>query len=475
MKVHWEPMCDDMPARHLAPLVLAMTLLCGASAARAQPPPLEDLFDLRASDPALLRQPPRQLLTTDWLADRDAALSGWLKAGIGANAWGSDFNGPVVMNDRNGQGMLNQLALVGHKPLTDETGWGTRVDLLYGTDWWTAVARGLDAFPFNEVNALGVPRWSSSRYYGLALPQFYAEAGREDLSILVGHFYTPLGYEVAPAIGNFFSSRNYAFEYGTPTTHTGILGTWVAAEGVSLTAGIMNGWDNFSDGMPVVANPDYPGANSNLAFVGETLLESEDGQREMGFAITTGNEYSPRVDDDGRPLLPTAGNLTMYTLFVVTRVSERLTWVVEHSNAWQFHADTGFANQGQLPALAQWYGITHYSYLELHERLAAGMRVEWFRDNNGSRVFYPIRNVVTNSDPVSGGFAGNFWAITWGLHWLVGRNWTVRPELRFDWFTPDAYGSGAVPFGDITTLPGGLVTGDAYGQLYGGCDVVAQF
>jgi hypothetical protein len=309
----------------------------------------------------------------------------------------------------------------------------------------------------------------------LALPQFYAEAGSEELSLLVGHFYTPLGYEVVPAVGNFFSSRNYTFEYGTPTTHTGILGTWVAAEGVSVTAGIMNGWDNFSDGMPAVANPDYPGANSNLAFVGETLLESGDGESELGFAITTGNEYTPRVDDAGRPQRPTVGNLTMYTLYLVTQLSDRLTWVVEHSNAWQFHADTVFANQGQLPGLAQWYGITHYAYVELHERLAAGMRVEWFRDNNGSRVFYPIRNAVTNSEPVAGGFAGNFWSITWGLHWLARRNWTVRPELRYDWFTPDAYGSGALPFGDVTTLPNGLVTGDAYGQLYGGCDIVAQF
>lgn len=62
-----------------------------------------------------------------------------------------------------------------------------------------------------------------------------------------------------------------------------------------------------------------------------------------------------------------------------------------------------------------------------------------------------------------------------GLNWVANPNWTVRPQLRYDWFTPDAYGSGALPFGTISTRTNGVVTGDAYGQLYGGCDVVAQF
>lgn len=468
-------MCSAM--RTLAPsAALAFALVAVWSlAAVAEAPPLEGMFESRATDPAFTTDPPLRLLTPPWLADRDAAISGWCEAGIGGNSWGSDFNGPVVMDDRAGQGMLNQLCLVGHKPLTNESGWGGRVDLLYGTDWWTAVARGLDAFPFNEVNALGVPRWGSSRYYGLALPQFYVEAGREELSLLAGHFYTPLGYEVVPAVGNFFFTRTYLFEYGTPTTHTGVLGTWSPRAGVSVTAGVMNGWDNFSDGMPAVANPDYPGAGSNLGFIGELLLESEDGERELGFALTSGNEYTPRADDIGRPMPPTVGNLTMYTVYAVVPLTDRLTSVVEHSNAWQFQADTGFANRGQLPGLAQWYGLTHYSYLELREGLAAGLRIEWFRDNNGSRVFYPVRNAVTASEPVAGGFAGNFWAITWCLNWRLHANWTIRPELRHDWFTPDDYGSGALPFGDVTTRPGGLVTGSAFGQLFYGCDVVATF
>jgi hypothetical protein len=51
----------------------------------------------------------------------------------------------------------------------------------------------------------------------------------------------------------------------------------------------------------------------------------------------------------------------------------------------------------------------------------------------------------------------------------------VRPELRYDWYSPDAYGSPALPFGRISTGADGQPTGDAYGQLYGGCDLVVRF
>ncbi len=458
--------------RRLLALVLA-TVACAS--ARGEPPPLEELFEWRARDPEEAFGTPQRWLTPDWLADRDAAIYGWVAAGIGGNAWGSAFNGPVVMNDRDGQGMLDQLYLTGLRSLDDTAGWGGRIDLLYGTDWWTAVARGLDARPFNEVDALGVPRWNSSRYYGLAMPQAYVEYGREDVSLLVGHFYTVLGYEVVPAVGNFFASRTYVFEYATPTSHTGVLGSWRSEHGLTLVAGLMNGWDNFSDGMPVFLNPDYPGASTNAAFIGEVTLASDDDRGLLAFSITSGNEYTPRIDDTGVYRGAMVGNLTMYTLYGLLEVTDRLTCVVEHANAWQFHADTGFANAGQLPGLAQWYGVTSYTYLTLVDRLAAGLRVEWFRDNNGSRVFYPIRNAVTAADPVAGGFAGNFWAITWGLNWVPRANWMVRPELRYDWFTPDAYGSGALPFGDISDAPGGITTGNASGQLYGGCDIVVQF
>jgi len=67
------------------------------------------------------------------------------------------------------------------------------------------------------------------------------------------------------------------------------------------------------------------------------------------------------------------------------------------------------------------------------------------------------------------GFQGNFWEITWGLNWLPNRNWRIRPEIRYDFYTPDNPGSGPLPYG------GRGFGGDQYGQLYGGCDAIFQF
>ena len=36
--------------------------------------------------------------------------------------------------------------------------------------------------------------------------------------------------------------------------------------------------------------------------------------------------------------------------------------------------------------MATWYGIDQYLFRTINERWKAGMRFEWFRDENGSRV-----------------------------------------------------------------------------------------
>jgi hypothetical protein len=63
------------------------------------------------------------------------------------------------------------------------------------------------------------------------------------------------------------------------------------------------------------------------------------------------------------------------------------------------------------------------------------------------------------------GFQGNFWQATWGLNWKPTNNWIIRPEMRYDWYTPDK-ANGNLPFGSNF---------DKYGQLYGGCDAIWQF
>jgi len=427
--------------------------------------PQEDAYQMRALPPqeaaAEVAEEPTRYLQTQALDSMRIKTYGWLDVGIGANNWGAPWNGPVTFNDRAWQGQMNQLYLVNERTLDTESGgwdWGGRVDLLYGTDYIYTTARGLDAYRAGDPIGLGAPRWGSNKYYGLAMPQLYAEVGYNDLAVKFGHFYTIMGYEVVPAIGNFFYTHAYTMQYGEPFTHTGILTTWTPNDQIIIYNGITNGWDNWDDGMRTfgpIQNPGYPGAGSNAAYLGGVTFKNSDQTQALTFTVHSGNEL-PQFGSG------IAGNRSLYSLVYTNEVTDKLTYVLQHDNGWQFNA-FGPVNNLQT---AQWYGVNQYMFYSLNDEWTAGMRFEWFRDNNGYRVINPLRNFLFGQNPVYGGYTGNFWALTWGLNYKPNKNWIVRPELRYDWFTPDQGGlPNGMPFG----------RGDQLGQLYGGCDVIWQF
>ena len=130
---------------------------------------------------------------------------GWLDVGFVGNTTSppSKFNGPYNAVDRANELMGNQLYFVAEKKLPGDCccwGIGGRVDVLYGEDFFLAQSVGF------ENHDDGTPHWNDE-FYGLAIPQAYVEVGRTDLSLKVGHFYSIIGYEGLPAVGNFFYSQ----------------------------------------------------------------------------------------------------------------------------------------------------------------------------------------------------------------------------------------------------------------------------
>jgi hypothetical protein len=301
----------------------------------------------------------------------------------------------------------------------------------------------------------------SSKDYGLAMPQLYGEVGYGDHAVKVGHFYTIIGYEVVPAIGNFFYTHAYTMQYGEPFTHTGILDTYAVNDQMTVYAGITNGWDNFSDPINIlgIANPGYPGANSNAAFLGGVTFKNSDETQALTVTTSSGNEIGGFTSP-----LATIGNRSLISTVYTNELNDKVTYVLQNDNGWQFNAIGVAETLGQQPGTAQWYGINQYLFYNFSETLIGGMRFEWFRDNNGYRVLNPIRNYWVNGD-WQGGYQGNFWQATWGLNWRATNNWIIRPELRYDWYSPDKSGT-PLPFGRNS---------DQYGQFYGGCDAIWQF
>ncbi len=178
------------------------------------------------------------------------------------------LNGPVTFTDRSNSPMMNQLYLYAEKAVDTETNdwdWGGRFDLLYGSDARFTTEAGLET-------------WNRNRFYGLALPQFYAELGYRDLRCKIGHFYAPVGYEVVTAPGNFFPSLPYTFQYGEAFTFTGVMFNWQATEDANIGFGTYNGWDNFT-----------PAGNPYYSYI-LTYTENFADGGSLAYSGTSGNE-----------------------------------------------------------------------------------------------------------------------------------------------------------------------------------------
>jgi hypothetical protein len=219
----------------------------------------------------------------------------------------------------------------------------------------------------------------------------------------------------------------------------------------------------------IINNPGTIGATSNAAFLGGVSFKNSDQSQSLTTTVSSGNEP---VFVSGAPLNTLVGNRSIISTVYVNELSDKLTYVFQNDNGWQFNANPALSNIGQQAGLAQWYGINQYAFWNFSDTLIGGVRLEWFRDNNGYRVFNPIRNAWAGG-PYGSGYQGNFWQMTWGLNWKPNRNWIIRPELRYDWYSPDQAG-GPLPFGRQVG-GAGTATGDQYGQLYGGCDAIWQF
>ena len=370
-------------------------------------------------------------------------VHGWVNGGIMANFHdpADDFNGPVTFADRD-YGQFNQGYAVIEKLANNcGCGWdfGGRVDVLFGSDYFFTQATGL------ELHDDGTAHWNQNAAgfgseYGLALPQFYLQAQYNDWDIKLGHFYTPIGYEVVPAPGNFFYTHAYTMQYGEPFTHTGVLGAYKYSDTTTLNLGIVNGWDHFD-------------------------REVDTGAAIFGFGWDGGEGLTVAWNMIVSPNEPNVNgglsNRDMYS-FVVGKTfgcCDEWQYVFQHDYGWQ---QDGVRGGG---ATAEWYGINQYLFYTINDCWKAGMRFEWFRDDDGTRVT-GLRN--QNNFIFNDGYEGNFFEVSAGLNWTPSANLTVRPELRYDWFD-------GVKVADGGTGPAGggpFRGGTGVDQIVAGFDVI---
>jgi hypothetical protein len=113
--------------------------------------------------------------------------------------------------------------------------------------------------------------------------------------------------------------------------------------------------------------------------------------------------------------------------FVVRhQVSDQLTFLLDSIYGWQNNA----SEPGELDTDdSQWYGVAGYLVYDINEKVSAGARLEWFRDEGGFTT----------------GVDQNLYEATVGLTLTpfagdeLGQNLKIRPELRYDYSDEDFF------------------------------------
>lgn len=226
--------------------------------------------------------------------------------------------------------------------------------------------------------------------YGWALPQLYGQLVKGDWSVKLGHFFTPVGYEVVTAPDNFFYSHAITMYNSEPFTHTGVLATREVSENLTVHAGWTLGWDTGFDQLNRGSNF-LGGFSASLA-------------EDITFTyITTAGNFGARGDQGYGHSIVTDFTLT-----------DKLNYVLQSDNV--RIGETGEDN----------VGINQYLFYTVSDCVKLGSRLEWWK-GDVQTGYAPHGGVLPNSGSLS------YYQYTFGVNLRPHANFVVRPEVRYDW------------------------------------------
>ncbi|MDR1923271.1 MAG: porin [Planctomycetaceae bacterium] len=353
---------------------------------------------------------------------------GWLQGGLYANAHGSTTeryhginragkndllqdlpsgNGSTLGNVRQTGAVLNQLWFGLKRDLDTSLGfdWGFRGEFLFGTDARLVQSYGDATFDY----------WSLRRDYSIAIPQLYVSFGYRNLSVKIGKFESLLGYEHIQAVDSPFYSHSNLF-YAEPQSHSGVLFDYNINPDFWVSLGYVQGSDS------TLSN--RFGDNGLIGGIYWRCCPS------MTFWYTL--YYANRgsgVFANGEP--HPDGDEFRHTLVMNWKLTSRFDYV------FQWDLGSRRISPGNSDN-ASYFGWAQYFTYRIHSRLKCGIRIDQLHSqklmaNSG----FARPNTFIND------FKGDLFGITIGAEWTPYRNFSFKPEIRFDYSdTKNTFGGG---------------------------------
>jgi hypothetical protein len=183
----------------------------------------------------------------------------------------------------------------------------------------------------------------------------------EGIGIKGGLFVTSLGTEIlnAPGAYNDNISRSFAFNYGVPLRHLGMMFSYPFAKALTASAAVVTGWDNPRD------NNSSP---SLLAGVNFTPMDS--------FGLASNIIWGPeQTHNDGRPRL-------VWSTVATIKPMDPLTLLLEFTLGGEDQAPTPTRNKDSY-----WQALAAVASYGWTDRFSTALRGEVFFDNQAARTF----------------------------------------------------------------------------------------
>ena len=231
----------------------------------------------------------------------------------------------------------------------------------------------------------------------------------EGLQFKGGLFVSPLGTEILLGPGNYNDeiSRSFAFNYAVPLRHLGTLFTYPVLKTLSVSGGLVTGWDNPRDN------------NGSPSFLGGVNFTPSDA-----FGLASNIVVGPEQTRNSHHTRFTWSNVA------TIKPMDPLAIYLEYTFGTESKASTptGIKN-------AQWYAFAAVGTWSWTDRFNTALRTELFLDDGASRTLgfaatKPISNVSLGEVTLAGTYKFT--------KMLLG-----RAEFRQDWANRSVFKKGS--------------------------------